>query len=75
METYERDRRAWDWHILCQGKVTAGANDMRVSKWAIPNVKAIWNARRNRLGKGLFTGSKLVITTSQLIYHVLNQAQ
>ncbi|OAV85433.1 hypothetical protein PTTG_30526, partial [Puccinia triticina 1-1 BBBD Race 1] len=47
----ERELEAWKWHIVCQGKMTSGAHDMGIPKWAVPNVKAIWDAKRNRLGK------------------------
>lgn len=52
--TKEREHEAWRWYILCDGKIRAGAQDMRIPEWAIPNVKAIWDAKRNRLGKGIW---------------------
>ncbi|KAA1068418.1 hypothetical protein PGT21_025649 [Puccinia graminis f. sp. tritici] len=62
IDEYEQDRRAWDWHVLISGRVTAAARDMSIPEWAIPNVKAIWDARRNIYGKGplLFTAPEAI---------------
>jgi hypothetical protein len=51
------DRCTWDWFIGCRGKVEAEANDLHIPEWVVPNVKAIWDAERNYLEKGMSLSS------------------
>ncbi|PLW29398.1 hypothetical protein PCANC_24333 [Puccinia coronata f. sp. avenae] len=46
------NHRTWDWFIGCRDKVNAEAHKLQISEWAVPNVKAIWDAERNCHGKG-----------------------
>lgn len=36
-----------------QARLYAEAEDFKIPKWAVPNVKACWDARRNRFGRGV----------------------
>jgi len=55
------DHGNWDWFIEFQAKVEAEARDWRIPEWAVPNVKAIWDAQRNRLGKGMSCLSVIIL--------------
>ncbi|KAA1097012.1 hypothetical protein PGTUg99_000312 [Puccinia graminis f. sp. tritici] len=61
-DEYEQDRRAWDWHVLISGRVTAAARDMSIPEWAIPNVKAYLGCSKEHLWKGplLFTAPEAI---------------
>jgi hypothetical protein len=61
------DRCAWDWFIGCRGIVEAEANDLHIPEWAVPNVEAIWDAERNRLGKGMSLSSMPLLLNLTLI--------
>ena len=41
-----------DQAFLFQQKLYADAGDMKIPRWAVPDVFATWNAIRNREGKG-----------------------
>ncbi|WAR54014.1 hypothetical protein PtB15_3B524 [Puccinia triticina] len=41
-----------DQAFLFQQKLYANAGDMKLPRWAVPDVFATWNAIRNREGKG-----------------------
>ena len=53
------NRCTWDWFIGCRDKFNADAHELRIPEWAVPNVKAIWDAERNRHGKGMFCSSMI----------------
>ena len=61
------DRCTWDWFIGCWGKVEAEAHDLHIPEWAVPNVKAIWDAERNCLGKGMSLSSMPFLLNLTLI--------
>jgi hypothetical protein len=61
------DCRTWDWFIGCCGKVEVEANNLHIPEWAVPNVKAIWDAERNCLGKGMSLSSMPLLLNLTLI--------
>ena len=48
------DTTSWEGYVILQGKVNADARDLKIPESATPNVKALWNARRTRLGRGMY---------------------
>lgn len=53
------DALSYDWHKLdqcdyLQCKLIADSHDHKIPRWAVPDVRAAWLARRNRLGKGSY---------------------
>jgi hypothetical protein len=55
----ETNCRTWDWFIGCWDKVNAEAHEQCIPEWEVPNVKAIWDAERNRHGKGMLCSSMI----------------
>ncbi|PLW32886.1 hypothetical protein PCASD_20856 [Puccinia coronata f. sp. avenae] len=47
-----RDYYLWQSHCVCQAHLNAQARGLDMPTWAAPDVKAAWNAVRNRLGRG-----------------------
>ncbi|PLW27033.1 hypothetical protein PCANC_27773, partial [Puccinia coronata f. sp. avenae] len=47
-----RDYYLWESHCVCQAHLNAQARGLDMPTWAAPDVKAAWNAVRNRLGRG-----------------------
>jgi hypothetical protein len=50
-----RDYYLWESHCVCQAHLNAQARGLDMPTWAAPDVKAAWNAVRNRLGRGQLT--------------------
>lgn len=47
-----KDKIDFEGYVLFQGKLDSLAYDLKIPRAAVPNVKACWDARRCRLGKG-----------------------
>jgi len=39
--------------FIFQSKLSADSYDLKLPSWAVPSVSAAWDAKRNRLGKGV----------------------
>ena len=47
------DNIDWEGYVVFQGKLDSLAYDFKIPRAAVPNVKACWDARRCRVGKGM----------------------